>query len=184
MFKIIIFGLLVLITAGVSGAESRKESQKQSPNLSGTWKRDNSKGKPSYDTLSKHKMNLTLVISHAEPEIKITYKLSWADQERVRERTYYTDGRGETNQALSDNPLREIRTTTAWKGDKLIVTLMIKNRKKEGTLLTGDTFEEWKLSSDGKTLTQIMKQYYAGYPPSVMPARPQEVFKNVFIRFP
>lgn len=58
------------------------------PDLSGTWTQEPSDGK-----LNKSAASIRLVISHADPEIKIT-KTTPANAGETRTLTYYSDGRG------------------------------------------------------------------------------------------
>jgi hypothetical protein len=101
---------------------------------------------------------ITLVIVHREPEVKITSKTISGGRERTREFVYYADGRGETNPSptlsLNLNDVSEkIKSKTEWKKDRLITTSMIRQAV-QGAFYKVEIFDEWKLSSDGQTLTQ------------------------------
>jgi hypothetical protein len=102
---------------------------------------------------------VTLLISHREPEIKITRKTVSGGREWTQEVVYYGDGRGETNLARNtsadpDNDSeKEIRSETRWKKDKLITQTVFRSPT-HGTFVTTKITEEWQLSSDGQVLTQ------------------------------
>jgi hypothetical protein len=151
---------LLLLCASLSFAQSSKieaDKQKPVPALGGTWMLDEEQPKQSKQR-SAAPDKVTLVISQRGPEIKMTHKVVSGGQERTRESVYYSDERGETNIgatiSTTPNPRdEEIKSRTRWKGDKLVTTTTIR-KATAGTLLIWDIIDEWKLSPDGKTLTQ------------------------------
>src|SRR5258706_9933078 len=62
----------------------------------GTWVLDDSNGK-SNKTKRSSSREVTLVITHHEPEIRIARNFKEKGHERIDEVVYYSDGRGETN---------------------------------------------------------------------------------------
>lgn len=82
---------------------------------------------------------------------------------------YYTDGRGETNRIIMFlstrvdlTPQRHdgiaIKSKTVWSGNKLITRSRSPARSLIGSrLLEFEIIDEWKLSADGKTLTQTSR---------------------------
>ena len=144
---------LFLCAAVCVASTERKQSAPQShPDLSGTWRLDKSKGNyVQYSGLNR-KAELVLVISHVDPEIKATRRLSWNGNERVQDLTYFSDGRGETNPTLIDEI--EVKSKTKWNGNKLISEYSVSPKSAGGLKFTLDVIGEWKLSADGRTLTQ------------------------------
>ena len=131
------------------------------PDLSGTWAFDRSRsnvGKTS-------SVNSEIKISHHDPELKIHRTININGQPDQRELIYYTDGRGETNPTtiwLSTSPdpksphPAETKSKTKWNGDRVVIRSKLR-------LMAGihaieeDVVDEWKLSADGKTLTQTTR---------------------------
>jgi hypothetical protein len=152
---------LLLLCAALSFAQSSKiepDKQKPVPVLGGTWVLDEEQPKQSKQRSAGTHDKVTLVISQHEPEIKMTRKVVSGGQERTRESVYYSDERGETNTgatiSTTPNPRdEEIKSRTRWRGDKLVTTTTVR-KATAGTLLIWDIIDEWKLSPDGKTLTQ------------------------------
>src|SRR5215210_4704935 len=92
--------LAVLLTLCLSAAAAGDGKKKSHPDFSGTWQLDRAKsefGEFSERPLSK--ADSTLVVAHGDPELKIKRTLRLNGQEEVKDFTYYTDERGETNQA-------------------------------------------------------------------------------------
>lgn len=148
---------IVLAVAAASLATAGKDSPKsQTPNLSGTWKLERSKGNyASYAQLRKQD-DLTLLISHADPEIRVISKLLKNGNENTLELTYYTDGRGELGHTFIGD--LHGKSITGWRGNKLVSRFSV--NAGPGPKVPLDVVQEWKLSRDGKTLTQsqILRQ--------------------------
>ena len=68
----------------------------------------------------------------------------------MKEFTYYTDERGETNQATLG--VGEVKSKTKWDGDKVVSEASIERRGQSGPYKL-DVTQKWQVSSDGKTLT-------------------------------
>src|SRR3954465_14917035 len=103
----------------LSSAAAGDDKKKSHPDFSGTWEIDRTKsdfGEFSERPLSK--ADSTLVIAHGDPELKIRRTLRINGQEEVKEFTYYTDERGETNPATIG--VGEIKSKTKWDGDKVV----------------------------------------------------------------
>jgi hypothetical protein len=131
------------------------------PDLSGTWAFD-----PARSNLGKSSTaNVELKISHHDPELKILKTVQVNGRPEQRELTYYTDGRGEKNIStiwLSTTPdpksphPAETKSKTKWSGDRVVIRSTL--RLMVGThAIEEDVVEEWKLSADGKTLTQTSR---------------------------
>jgi hypothetical protein len=154
MIKKVVISLVVISCAVLcTGLNARSKSQKKvPPDLSGTWKLDKSKGH--YNRLSGPKTDadtdLILTILHVEPEIKVIRKLVREGQERpLPELTYYSDGRGETGYALV--ALLDGKSKSKWEGNKLVTKFTARGK------VSYEVIQEWRLSDDGKTLTQTEK---------------------------
>ncbi|MBV9924463.1 MAG: hypothetical protein JOZ96_05425 [Acidobacteria bacterium] len=126
-------------------------ADKKHPDLSGSWQVDREKsdyGEWSDKPLSK--ADSTLVIAHVDPELKIRRTLALNGREEVKEFTYYTDGRGETNPATLG--AGEVKSKTKWDGDKVVAEAHITRQGAGGSYELNVT-QKWQVSSDGKTLT-------------------------------
>jgi hypothetical protein len=136
--------------------ERNKPTSQLRPNFSGTWVLDKSKSQISeYDLLSD--MDLTLVISQKEPEIKIIRKYFLKGYEGWQELLYFSDQRGETNPSIIEG--ETIKSKTKWEGRKLVTRSSIRSMFTPGVMITYDRVDEWKLSNDGQTLTETTRIY-------------------------
>jgi hypothetical protein len=139
---------LCLLAAAAAAGDDKKKEGKPHPDLSGTWQLDKSKsdfGPFSDRPLSK--ADATLAVEHKDPELKIKRTLSLNGQQEVREFTYYTDERGETNPATLGPG--DVKSKTKWDGDKVSSHA----RVKQGGSYDLDVTQKWQVSADGKTLT-------------------------------
>lgn len=151
----------LLVCAALSHAQSSKPEparQKPKPDFNGTWMLDEEQAKQDKQKSAAAVDKVTLVISQHEPEIKMTRKVVSGGRERTREAVYYSDERGEINYGTTistkPNPKdEEIKSKTRWRNDKLVTSATVRTPV-GGTFLTWEIIEEWKLSTDGKTLTQ------------------------------
>ncbi|HKC64903.1 MAG TPA: hypothetical protein VKB86_14770 [Pyrinomonadaceae bacterium] len=169
MKKLLIAILLSLAVTMCVAQNGNDKSGKQSrPDLSGTWKLDKSKGNYVAYSGLKPDAELILVISHNEPEIKVTRKSVWQGQERVQEWTYYSDGRGEVGHTIIDG--KEGESKTKWEGDKLVSRFSI-SLGGGRTRVSVEVTQELKVSANGKVLTQTERMQQAGWPPQSLPQR-------------
>jgi hypothetical protein len=161
-------GLLCFaLFAFASPLGAQNKPAKPKPDLTGTWlldaKKSNSVGVTS-------RPDLPIEISHQDPELRITLTSESKGQLVERPFVYFTDGRGEENQAtamLTTNPgvpprdLQKERTksTTRWSGNK-IVTRALLQLQAGGRVVEFELVDEWKLSSDRKTLTQTTRTVF------------------------
>lgn len=161
--------LLVLLTACAQlcfgqAAQNKRPGQAR-PDFSGTWaltKYEDNSGTKIPD------LEVSLVVSHLDPELRVQRKSVVRGTEYKREALYYTDGRGETN-VISFNAPTLIKSKTKWNKNRLVIkasrevqveiTSPLSNlsRPKPDSVGTEETVEEWELSADGKTLTQVIK---------------------------
>ena len=142
--KVITVSWLFLAVSFCAGQTVKNGAdQKSKPDFSGTWVLDNSKGvKRNYD--------LTLIIVHREPEIKITRKIEANGEEHIAESIYYTDGKAEWD---SRKGYWDSRSATRWSGAKLVRRSNGNDPLSKDHMADVATTEEWNLSKDGKTLT-------------------------------
>jgi len=152
------------------------KSQQSKPDFSGSWLLDTKKSNTSGFT---SRPDLPITISHRDPEFHISLP---PDSKGVTpEFVYFTDGRGETNHAtsiLSTNPaatkpedLQNMTTKskTKWSGDK-IVTRSELRLNVAGHFVVFEQVDEWKLSKDGKVLTQTSRVNFEGSDTAFIPA--------------
>ena len=148
--------LLCAATLCATAQDDKKKSVNQTgPDLSGTWVLDRVKSKIDEREFRKNG-SITLIVSHHEPEIKVTRKLTLNGRQQTQELVYYSDGRGELNPEFNRNYLTGkdvVRTTTKWEKGKLIVKAIYRRKSPEG-IFEMETFEKWEVSSDGTTLTK------------------------------
>jgi hypothetical protein len=159
--------LFCIIEASTQGQPGNKSASSK-PDLSGIWildlKKSSSTGMPT-------RPDVPIRISHHDPELRVIRTSESNGQTVEREFIYYTDGRGETNPAtslLTANPsgvkasdLQNERTKskTKWSGDKLVTRARLRMTV-AGHMLEYELIDEWKLSADGKVLTQTSRTVF------------------------
>jgi hypothetical protein len=127
------------------------DGKKKHPDLSGTWQLDRAKSDfGEWGERPLARADSTLLIAHGDPELKIKRTLSLNGQEEVREFTYYTDGRGESNPATIG--AGEVKSKTRWDGDMVVAEAHVTRRGRGGDFELNVT-QRWQVSSDGRTLT-------------------------------
>ena len=178
----VIVGIWLLACAGPCLGQKGPAPQGH-PDLSGTWRLDKSRGNFRRYNAELADGGLTLVVTQAEPEIRITRKFVLDGQERTQALVYYTDGRGEANPTMMTNDL--IRTETKWQGRKLVTRFTTRNTLR-GVTIDVDTTETWALSADGQTLTvttSVAPPRFAQPSAIFVPGDAEEI-KKVFTRVP
>ncbi len=169
--------LLFLLAAFVVGVLGQNKSANKL-DYSGEWlldlKKSDEKAIPS-------RPDLPIKISHHDPELRITQTSEVNGKLVERESVYYTDERGETNQAttmITTNPgsvtpedleKQSTKSRTRWSGDKLI-TVSTLRLTAAGHVLEYDAIDEWKLSKDGQVLTKLSRLVYRGSTTVFVPA--------------
>src|SRR5580765_3696098 len=125
------------------------------PDLSGTWELvPRQKG----EELSPPQQ---IKITHHDPELIIRGTVPAKAEPEERELIYYTDGRGERNTTgeltiklhFESWEPTETESKTAWSKDK-IVTRSAEQSFSGAAIVVYEIVDEWKLSSDGKTLAR------------------------------
>jgi hypothetical protein len=157
MGKKVIISLLVLsFIVMCFGANGRSRDNKQDkPNFSGTWKLDRTRGNYVSRASLKPEDDLMLVISHAEPEIKVIRKFIKGGQKQIQDLTYYSDCRGEVGYTFIDR--KKSKSKTEWEGAAIVsrFSVPLESTSREDTYV--NVTESWVLSDDGKTLTQTQQ---------------------------
>ena len=104
-------------------------------------------------------------ITHHDPELTIRRKVSIDGVAEERDLIYYTDGRGETNPTtawVTPKPgseswrPKETKSKTAWSKNK-VVTRSVSQTFGGAAVFEFEVIDQWRLSSDGKTLTKTTK---------------------------
>ena len=157
----------LIVLSAVFGLTPVQSAPLQSrPDFSGTWKLDKSKG--NYVKISglKPEADFILVISHAEPQIRVTRKLLWNGREDLQEVNYYADGSGEFSRTFITES--ESKSKTKWNGKKLVTEFTVTLKNERLGDFKYDVIQEWKLSADGKTLTQTERAFNFSGPPFML----------------
>lgn len=153
--------LLALIWVVTIVAIGYGQGSGKRPDLSGTWEFDRNRsnvGKSSKSSDPPEK----ITIAYHDPELKIHRTVFINGQSAESEAIYFTDGRGETNPTtawLTTNPGSaadrppETKSKTSWSGNKIVTRSTVRPRAGTATL-EFEIIIEWKVSTDGKTLTQ------------------------------
>jgi len=156
--------LVTLILCATAAAQSAKSTAK--PDFSGTWLLDTKKSNTVGLTT---RPDLPMTISHQEPEFKMVISSEANGQIKKHEFIYFTDGRGEMNEATSvitsdpsgfkpeDLRNRKTESKTKWSGNKVVTRSRYKLNVPGGSFVEFEQVDEWKLSDDGKVLTQTSR---------------------------
>lgn len=168
--KKIIFVFWAMSFVVVCFAPDKNSAAQSRPDLTGTWERNLSKSKRGNRAVGAGVVRL--IISHKEPELKVTRHSDFKGKETITDSVYYTDGRGEKNvtgfsavvslglpyeniepnQGSSKNPA--VKSKTKWEGDKLVSRYSM-NFAIQGRRVDIDVAEHRELSQDGKALTIV-----------------------------
>lgn len=118
--------------------------------LNGKWALDMSLLESAFDKNDLIYDSMTLVISHKEPELRITRQMKKKKRETIQELIYYTDGRGEKNTNLTGG--KPVRSKTNYEGST-IVSRWVEEFYESGDFYFCEVTDTWELSTDGQTLT-------------------------------
>jgi hypothetical protein len=170
-------------------AERQADKASSKPDFSGTWLLDTKKSNTSGPT---SRPDLPITISHKDPEFRVMLSTTSTGASDKPELVYFTDGRGETNQAtsvLSTNPSatkpedlknQVTESKTKWSDDKIVTRSRLRLNV-AGRLVEFEQVDEWKLSKDGKVLTQTNRVNFQGGDTAFIPAAAPDR-KRVFNR--
>ncbi len=140
---------ILLVLAGLVAVPRSGHGQSDKPNFGGEWTRDNAKSSGLQGLLAT--VELTMLITHKDPEFRITRSLKLKEQQMTQELVYYTDHRGETNPATIGSG--DVKSKTKWNKNKIETTATWSRMGRTGDVSNFDSTEKWELSVDGKTLT-------------------------------
>lgn len=151
------------------------------PDLAGSWRLDLSKsnlGSLKPDLLYDQ---LFLEIFYHEPKLTITRKVIKDKRERLQQLAYYIDSRGEKNPTFTGKGT--IKSKTKWDGTSLLVD-GIMSAPVGGDTIVQQMNERWEISSDGNTLTQVIKSgpFRSTFGKTVFMYQGIETIKRVFTR--
>lgn len=174
MRRVILLLCVFSMSAWCAAQDGKGKTPAARPDFSGNWVLDHSKSSLGPLERALSSAEVTLVITHKEPELKISRKASVNGREQAQILTYYSDARGETNPAvLGPN---EMKTKTKWDKSKLVSDASASFNTPRGDTIHIDTSEKRELSADGNTLTitvsvsgmpqglQVIKQVYSRAP--------------------
>lgn len=149
MKKIITLTLAIFLLSFCALAQDDKTESR--PDFSGTWIFDEKRSSVENEGFYK---NYTLIISHAEPEIKITRTAIFMGKNKSKDLILYTDKRGETNFPFFSEENPKVKSKTYWKKN----TLVSEYRQNDSPFATGvgtGGSDKYSLSEDKKTLIII-----------------------------
>jgi len=156
--------IVTLLLFATTAAQNTKSTAK--PDFSGTWLLDTKKSNTGGLTT---RPDLPIAISHQEPEFKMVISSEANGQIKKHEFVYFTDGRGEMNEATSvittdpsgfkpeDLRNKKTESKTNWSGNKIVTRTRYKLNVSGGSFVDFEQVDEWKLSDDGKVLTQTSR---------------------------
>jgi hypothetical protein len=171
--------------------QGKRKIVKTKPDFTGTWLLDRTKS----NVGSSSRPDQPLKIVHRDPELRITHRSENNGQVNALDLVYYTDARGETNPTTmflstgtdmnqQGHDKDVTKSKTGWSGNKLVTRSTLRNVI-AGRFLEFEIVDEWRLSDDGKTLTQTSRTIFRQDNSSaiVVPARRPD-FKRVYNRVP
>ncbi len=152
--KVLLLSVVLLVPLALVAAQGEKaQGGKSRPDLSGTWVLDKSKSDfGPFDSSPVTKADVTLVISHREPEFRVTRRTSLNGRTETQELAYYTDERGEKNPSVFGKV--GLESKTKWEGSRLVARSVVMRKSPSGDPVRIESIERWQFSSDGRTLTQ------------------------------
>ena len=155
--KAILLPICLFSSVAVCPGQSNKTVN---PDLTGTWEAQYPHNKG--ETKSEYSPPEQIKITYHDPELIIHRKVGIEDAPAELDLTYYTDGRGEKNtewpatERFEAWKPAEVQSQTSWSNDK-IVTRSVRQSFSGAAIFVVEIVDEWKLSSDGKTLTQTTR---------------------------
>jgi len=161
-----IFCFILICALGTSPAQQKQKTAKTKPDFTGTWLLAPSRS----NVQPSRTPDRPLKITHRDPELKITRMIEHNGQVTGQDLVYYTDGRCETNPTTMflstgtdinrQRPDKDVtRSKTNWSGNKLVTRSSLRSMI-AGHVLEFTIIDEWKLSQDGKILTQTSRTVF------------------------
>jgi len=154
---------VILLLCATAEAQNKSTAKLD---FSGTWLLDAKKSNTGGLTM---RPDLPMTITHQDPEFKMVISSERNGQIVKHEFMYYTDGRGEVNEATSvittdpsgfkpeDLRNKKTESKTKWSGNKIVTRSRYKLNVAGGSVIEFEQVDEWKLSDDGKVLTQTSR---------------------------
>lgn len=166
LVSIFCFILICALGTTATPAQAKQKAIKTKLDFTGTWLLDTAKS----NVGSSATPDQPLKISHRDPEFRITRLVASNGQVNGRDFVYYTDGRGETNPTIvflstgtDMNPQGHdkdvTKSKTTWSSNKLVTRSTVRSLI-GGQVLEFEIIDEWKLSTDAKTLTQTSRTVF------------------------
>jgi len=176
--SLIFTGVNLILLSSLLVASAQKKPGPPKPDFSGEWLLDVKK--TSRKWIPK-RPDLPLKISHHDPELRVKESSEKDGKIVERESIYFTDERGETNQATqfmmstgtstpsSETERERTRSYTRWSGHKIISVATLR-MVLGARVVEYKVIDEWKLSDDGKVLTRISQIVFQGSSGMFVPA--------------
>ena len=176
--RLIITGLTVVLFTCFSSASAQKKPGPPKPDFSGEWLLDVKKTSKKW---IPKRPDLPMKVSHHDPELRVKESSEKDGKIVESESVYFTDERGETNQAtqfmmstgtsVPSGELERERTKsyTRWSGKK-VVSVATLRMVLGARVVEYKVIDEWKMSDDGKVLTRISQIVFQGSNAMFVPA--------------
>ena len=176
--SLIFVGLNLVLLSSLLAASAQKKPTPPKPDFSGEWLLDLKKTPKKW---IPKRPDLPLKISHHDPELRVKESSEKDGKIAERESIYFTDERGETNQATQfmlstgtsaptgETDRERTKSYTRWSGNKIISVATLRMTL-GGRMLEYKVIDEWKLSDDGKVLTRISQIVFQGSNAMFVPA--------------
>jgi hypothetical protein len=198
---VVTLSIVVLSIAALFASSQRvlAQSPNQSgPNLSGTWELVEDHSGLKMKLKDAGFPRVTVVIAQEGAQIRITQKQIKRGTQTVEEYSYYTDGRGETNPGrveLYPRYVSKLESVSGWQKERLLIKFSTEHLRWFGRGVSDSWVtrkDEWRLGSDGGTLTLTISMVQSESPglyvgatyqsQTVTPASRLEKRKLVFSR--
>jgi len=158
MWKVVLLPICLIACVSICFGQSNKTAPLD---LSGTWEFDAARSHFEHSKSPPEQIKIT----YQDPKLIIRRKVNINGVPEERDLIYYTDGRGETNPTTSwvstgpnGDSYRPTLTTskTTLSKDK-IVTRSLSRTYAGAAIVEFEIIEEFRVSSDGKTLTKTSR---------------------------
>lgn len=169
--------VVILVMCSVSASPQTGKSARK-PDFTGSWLLDEKK---STDSGLTRRPDLPISIAHHDPEFRVTRSSEANGQIVVHDFVYFTDGRGEENEATSllttspsavkadDLKNQLTKSKTKWSGNKIVMRARLR-MEIAGHFVEFEQVDEWKLSDDARVLTQTSRVIFQNSDTAFIPA--------------
>lgn len=153
--------LFVLVSASLSPAQDNSQPSvaQPKPNMSGVWMIDVTQSDFGKRNARLSTIEVTLVIAHHEPQLKVTRKMVAEGRKTSKELTLHTDGHGKSHLIFNSSRgtaeyLVRGKAKSAWEGQILRTKGIIEYHAiPASNVYFMGAKESWELAPDGNTLT-------------------------------